>query len=631
MRAVAAAAAACAALLSPGRAAPVQDLDPGGLVAAVDGSRYVVARLHNGGEAAALGAEVFARVASVFAKYADALTQRHNGCAAQEEAGAAHCGWWPPSRVRFVEVNLRAHGEALQAAAPLFWLREAREALTGGIDPPGSVFVLFLPVNMGERGGSHIDEKPGQSAEAPLSNALSPVGVATRTRDVAFSQLLNWLNDNTDNAVSPTGAPLPELKAAVRALRTTWLPPAGTEGCDVIEWPPERESFLWDHVLRSRPAVLRGAAKAFDRVARWDTAYLKRAAGSAVVITKLLDNGEYENSMDMPHDFHPSSPAEPPSRGLDGGPLQAEDRVVRRAQEVPMSLDAALDLMPRQTAGWPEGRAAPCATGDDAVAIAADHWGAGPLAGRESRLPLANILVRGLSCASAGRGPPTSNATAYIEYHGVAVSESPGLLALVEDLEPIPEFAGFFKHGKRNLWLGSRTLFGLHMDPYDNILIQLEGSKEFTLMHPHRNEDMYEGWLRQVRPMYDPVAGNISWVMFNTTTQIFGPVRIGDEDDLVHFPRFKKAAERSFRCTVREGDAFFLPGWWWHQVRSTPSSTTGKALAANLWYKPVYRRSYPCQRCRLRPNFDDYRELWRSLVDGPGERSRRPRRGGDEL
>jgi hypothetical protein len=54
------------------------------------------------------------------------------------------------------------------------------------------------------------------------------------------------------------------------------------------------------------------------------------------------------------------------------------------------------------------------------------------------------------------------------------------------------------RNGRAHLWLGDgHTVGKLHFDPYDNLLIQLEGNKMFLLIDPVKNERLYEGHMRE--------------------------------------------------------------------------------------------------------------------------------------
>jgi hypothetical protein len=54
------------------------------------------------------------------------------------------------------------------------------------------------------------------------------------------------------------------------------------------------------------------------------------------------------------------------------------------------------------------------------------------------------------------------------------------------------------RKGRPYLWIGDgRTVGKMHFDPYDNILVQLSGSKKFLLIDPSQNERLYEGHMRE--------------------------------------------------------------------------------------------------------------------------------------
>ena len=178
--------------------------------------------------------------------------------------------------------------------------------------------------------------------------------------------------------------------------------------------------------------------------------------------------------------------------------------------------------------------------------------------------------------------------------------------------------------GKPYMWLGDgRTVGRLHFDPFDNILVQLEGSKTFYLVDPSDNVGMLEGHMREAQLVLDSDASQPDCPaikrgpLLESTSMVHSPVPLHFEHDSE-----VKAADSPvvLRCTVRRGDIIFVPSFWWHEVASSPGSpgvackgaSWGEScalphpqinLAVNIWFEPVFKKEFPCKRCRKRFNF----------------------------
>lgn len=92
-------------------------------------------------------------------------------------------------------------------------------------------------------------------------------------------------------------------------------------------------------------------------------------------------------------------------------------------------------------------------------------------------------------------------------------------------------------------------------------------------------------------------------------------------------------------CTVREGEALYVPSFFWHEVASTPSeprssyrrSSGGDVdvdgdgsigdgwdglrlnVAINYWFAPLFTKDFPCAECRKKFNHELYREVLEAL------------------
>ncbi|MEO9511681.1 MAG: cupin-like domain-containing protein [Flavobacteriaceae bacterium] len=131
-------------------------------------------------------------------------------------------------------------------------------------------------------------------------------------------------------------------------------------------------------------------------------------------------------------------------------------------------------------------------------------------------------------------------------------------------------------------WIGpGGTVTGLHWDSADNMFAQLVGKKMFLIASPKFNNKVYPS------KRYDREAG-VSQVDFESF----------DEEK---YPRFKDV--EFYKVTLEPGDVLFIPGKWWHYVKSIEKSISvnnfGYSLYDKLFMLPVenfkaflHRRGY---------------------------------------
>ena len=98
--------------------------------------------------------------------------------------------------------------------------------------------------------------------------------------------------------------------------------------------------------------------------------------------------------------------------------------------------------------------------------------------------------------------------------------------------------------GEGMMWIGPQGTFTpLHFDLTNNLLVQLCGLKEFTLVPPHQTRFLYHA------------------------QHVFSEVHdLDDPDRLERFPL--SAPVTPYEVILEPGDALFVPIGWWHQVRS---------------------------------------------------------------
>jgi len=122
-----------------------------------------------------------------------------------------------------------------------------------------------------------------------------------------------------------------------------------------------------------------------------------------------------------------------------------------------------------------------------------------------------------------------------------------------------PDFAESMSLSSVNLWIGAGGQHTyLHLDATENIMVLLSGEKHFGIYPVTDTQYLY------------PVAHSPRSA---TTTKVNTT-----HPDLVNFPLFSFASPTTVKLVA--GDLFYLPAYWWHEVRSY-----GRNIGVNFWYK----------------------------------------------
>lgn len=109
-----------------------------------------------------------------------------------------------------------------------------------------------------------------------------------------------------------------------------------------------------------------------------------------------------------------------------------------------------------------------------------------------------------------------------------------------------------------NVWIGPPgSSVGLHWDGRPGYLLQLQGSKQVTLVDPTQRRWLYP----------EP-----NWEGPNSPVDVFDP-------DLTAHPRFAHAETERF--DLRPGDGLLIPAGWWHALRAAD-----EAVSVNVWFRP---------------------------------------------
>ncbi|KAF5100251.1 hypothetical protein D0Z00_001353 [Geotrichum galactomycetum] len=135
-----------------------------------------------------------------------------------------------------------------------------------------------------------------------------------------------------------------------------------------------------------------------------------------------------------------------------------------------------------------------------------------------------------------------------------------------------------------NLWLGRdlETVSRLHNDNYENIYVQVSGTKELFLIPPGDAYALDERFLTpacydaDMNLVVDTVAGHK--VLFPT---------VDPNDPTTHNEVFRRHA-LVYRVVLEPGDMLYLPALWYHQVGvAGVGAANGTNVSLNYWYNPA--------------------------------------------
>jgi len=166
----------------------------------------------------------------------------------------------------------------------------------------------------------------------------------------------------------------------------------------------------------------------------------------------------------------------------------------------------------------------------------------------------------------------------------IAVQQSPsqdfsewGLPSLPPQLEELVKYT----LNARNFWAATPPKVSvLHYDWQDSVLLQLSGSKRFTIIDPARLNTAYPcvAYLQQLKRV---APGKFERVLTPRELDNF-PLLNVTHPDLERHPLSKDA--HVFQVTINEGDALLLPAYWYHQVESF-AEPDHLNVAINYWFQ----------------------------------------------
>lgn len=183
-----------------------------------------------------------------------------------------------------------------------------------------------------------------------------------------------------------------------------------------------------------------------------------------------------------------------------------------------------------------------------------------------------------------------------LPYHGMqeffAVSQSPSesldeFVGLTGSSGVPPALAALLgKVNRKNLWVCSPPkLSALHYDEDDSVLLQLSGTKRFTLIAPYPLHGLAA--YPTVLPIeeYERLAPGVYQTGQEATDRVarhFPLVNVTHPDFERH-PLFRHA--RTVTVDVGPGDALLLPAYWYHQVERFAPEAGALNVAVNVWFE----------------------------------------------
>jgi hypothetical protein len=443
--------------------------------------------------------------------------------------------------------------------------------------------------------------------------------------------------------------------------------------CDSMSVEEAARSFKRDYWMRQKPVVIRNYQRK-----PVDSASLGKALLEAIdneVGVKLSDSHEFEGVEPLSHWLPESGGSgshyppnggiggysDPPggSDGTNGVPdvvlkqLASVDHVVVRAAHAQMTLREVLTYLQRQQRE--RGRRSHDASNASDATVYVEYQRI------KSQKQLLLSLLQGRD--GNGNGDGDSGGDDHDDDDDHDRDDEDVLPTWIRELLPASVV------GEPHLWLGDGTTLGkLHFDPFDNLLVQIRGTKIFSmapassLPEGHLREGMLEarGGEYGRHKRYNVTRGHLteSTSMVHTVTELAdyprgqgkrGGGSSGGPDDSKRSPHYGTVA-----CTVREGEALFVPSYWWHEVQSQPAQeevkidlntdtdedtdmdsgerggekdgatgntvATGAAasglslnVAVNFWFPPLFSKEFPCTECAKTFNYNVYAEALPTL------------------
>lgn len=147
-----------------------------------------------------------------------------------------------------------------------------------------------------------------------------------------------------------------------------------------------------------------------------------------------------------------------------------------------------------------------------------------------------------------------------------------------------------------NLWIGNAwASSALHKDHYENIFVQMRGSKEFTLLPPVEAPCVNERAVLSATfaPEGNDEEGKTKLVVKIDEPAQYVPLPTWDpdhpEDNATEYTPYA----RPLRVRVDRGDVLYLPALWYHKVKQI-AGDEGICCSVNYWYDMDFSGPFQC-------------------------------------
>jgi len=321
--------------------------------------------------------------------------------------------------------------------------------------------------------------------------------------------------------------------------------------CDVMHNPTAKK--LYKYVVGNKPVIIKGVAKKWPAVKKWNDRYLYDTLSGKNVVVSVTPTGDFDG---------------PEPKEL-WDPSLTEPYIIARPAHWSTTFEVFMDMLE----------------------YSKRHHGS-------DKKKSETETSTGVTHMKSHNVSRPEDAYFYLEYFPLAVLGD----QFYDDVPPM-EWANFLIKRTNLLWMGGgtqKTVGRLHFDRNENLMAMIRGTKTFVLYDPGQSKNLYgDTPLRSATLNF--TFGKNSEVIFrreaggvakkSVDIHAYSPVDITNPDYKNH-PSMRDV--KGFNCTIHTGDILYVPSHWWHQVISYDEDG-GKSIGVNYFFEPFYDR--PAYKC----------------------------------